>query len=140
MKRLQCDLNASFDARADRSFHLEGTATASLFDVGGRTVQKLRQYDLHVVRRLAPDVVILEIGTNDLSVLGPEVVGSSIEELVRSLLDDFSVSVIGVCHVIPRGISFTHSASFVLALYWSPFQMFSVGPIRIFLVRIRIYS
>lgn len=112
VKRLQCDLKASFDARVDSSSHLEGTVMASLFGVGSRTVQKLRQYDLHMARRLAPDVVILEIGTSDLSVLGPEVIGSSIEELVRSLLDDFSVSVIGVCHVIPCGISFTHSASF----------------------------
>lgn len=113
MKRLHCDLKAGFDARADSSFNLEGAATATLFGVGGRTVHKLRLHDLHVVRRLAPDVVILEIGTNDLSVLGPEVVGSSIEELVSSLLNDFAVSVIGVCHVIPRGDSFIHWAEFL---------------------------
>ena len=89
MKRLQSDLKASFDARADSNFHLEGNATVHLFGVGGRTVEKLRRYDLHVVRRLAPDVVILEVGTNDISEVGPEVVGSSIEELVSSLLDAF---------------------------------------------------
>ena len=66
-----------------------------------------------MVSHLALDVAVLEIGTNDLSVLGPKVVGSAIEELVRSLLDDFAVSVIGVCHVIPRGVSFTHSADFL---------------------------
>lgn len=99
MKRLHCDLKAGLDARADSCFNLEGTATATLFGVGGRTVHKLRLHDLHVVRRLSPDVVILEIGTNDLSVLGPEVVGSSIEELVSSLLNDFAVSVIGVCPI-----------------------------------------
>ena len=104
MKRLHCDLKAGFDAHADSCFNLEGTATATLFGVGRRTVHKLR---------LAPDVVILEIGTNDLSVLGPEMVGSSIEELVSSLLNDFAVSVIGVCHVIPRGDSFTHWAEFL---------------------------
>ena len=113
VKRLQCDLKAGFDARADSNFNLEGTATTHLFGVGGRTVQKLRLYDLHVVRYLAPDIVILEVGTNDLSDLGPEVVGSSIEELVGSLLDEFSVSVVGVCHVIPRGVSFSHSAVFL---------------------------
>ena len=100
MKRLQCDLKAGFDARADSNFNLEGTATTHLFGVGGRTVQNLRLYDLHVVRHLAPDIVILEVGTNDLSDLGPEVVGSFIEELVGSLLDEFSVSVVGglPCH------------------------------------------
>ena len=76
-----------------------------LFGVGGRTVEKLRRYYLHVVRR--PDVVILEVGTNDIVDVGPEVVGSSIEEFVTSLLDDFSMTVVGVCHVIPRGVSFT---------------------------------
>jgi len=84
-----------------------------LFGVGGRTVEKLRRYDLHVVRRLVPDVVFLEVGTNDLSDVGPEVVGSSIEELVRLLLDVFSVSMVGVCHVIPRGVSFTEWEDFL---------------------------
>jgi hypothetical protein len=56
---------------------------------------------------MSPEVVILEIETNDLSKLSPEVVGSTIEELVRYnlLLKQFSVRVVGVCHVIPRGIS-----------------------------------
>ena len=93
VKRLQSDLNTTFDARADSNFRLEGTATVHLLGVSGRTVEKLRRCDLHVVRRLATDV-------------GPEVVGSSIEELV--LLDAFSVSVVGVYHVIPRGVSFTN--------------------------------
>lgn len=31
--------------------------------------------------------------------------GSAIEDLVRLLLDSFSVRVVGVCHVIPRCIS-----------------------------------
>ena len=106
VKRLQSDLKTTFDARAVSNFRLEGTATVNLFGVGGRTVEKLRRYDLHAVRRLAPDVVILEVGTNDLSDVRPEVVGSSIEELVSSLLDDFSVTVVGVCHVIPRCVSF----------------------------------
>ena len=42
VKRLQSDLKATFDARADSNFHLEGTAAVHLFGVGGRTVAKLR--------------------------------------------------------------------------------------------------
>lgn len=113
VKRLQSDLKVPFDARADSNFHLEGTATVHLFGVGGRTVEKLRRHDLHVVTRLAPDVVILEVGTNDLSNVRPEVVGSSIEELVGTLLDVFSVTMVGVCHVIPRGVSFTDWEDFL---------------------------
>ena len=51
---------------------------------------------------LSPHAVILQIGTNDLSDLQPEVIGSEIEELVRLLLDSYAVRVIGVCEVIPR--------------------------------------
>ena len=110
VKRLQSDLKTTFDARAVSNFHLDGTATVNLFGVGGRTVEKLRRYD--VVRRLAPDVVILEVGTNDISDVRPEVVGSFIEELVSSLLDDFSVTVVGVCHVIPSSVSFRRLGGF----------------------------
>ena len=53
--------------------------------VGGRTVHKLRTYDVHVVRRLKHDVIILEQGTNNLTNLSLEVVGSEIEELVSLL-------------------------------------------------------
>ena len=92
VKRLQSDLKTTFDPRTNSNFHLEGTATVHLFGVGGRTVEKL---------------------TNDLSGIGPEVVGSSIEELVTLLLDAFSVSVVVVCHVIPRGVSFTNWEDFL---------------------------
>ncbi len=103
VKRLNADLKDTFDKLADSNFHLEGTATVHLFGIGGRTVEKLRRCDLHVVRQFAPDV---EVCTNDLSNVEPEVVGSSIEELVSLLLDTFPLSVVGVCHVIPRGVAF----------------------------------
>ena len=67
-------------------------------------VRALREKDL------PPDIVILEIGTNDLSHATPEVVGSAIDDLVSLLLNDCSVRVIGVCLVIPRGISFPHAS------------------------------
>jgi hypothetical protein len=38
-------------------------------------VSKLRQFDLNILSRLRPVIVILEIGTNDLSHQRPEVVG-----------------------------------------------------------------
>jgi len=42
------------------------------------------------------------MGTNDLSGLQPEAIGSEIEELVCLLLKSYSVRVIGVCEVILR--------------------------------------
>ncbi len=44
----------------------------------------------------------MEVGTNDLSHARPEVVGSHLEELVRLLIDTFSMRVVVVCHVTPR--------------------------------------
>ena len=105
VRRMQDDLSNRFHPRTDLNFNLSD-ATVCFHEVGGRTVRKLRTYDLYVVRRLKPDVIILELGTNDLTNLSPEVVGSEIEELVSLLLETFSVRVICVCHVIPRGISF----------------------------------
>ena len=112
VKRLKRDLHSQFDPRAVRSFNLTGTATVHLHGVGGRTVAKLRSFDLHVVEQIAPDVVLLEIGTNDLVDARPEVVGSEIESLVCHLLEVYKVPVVGVCHVIPRGQSHHEAASF----------------------------
>ena len=58
--------------------------------------------DLGIVSSLSPQVVILEIGPNDLDPLRFEVVGSEIEELVCLLHDTFTVWIICVCEVLPR--------------------------------------
>jgi len=80
--------------------------------VGGRTVAKLRSFELHVVGWIAPDVLILEIGSNDLLDTSPEVVGSEIESLVCLLVEGYKVHVVCVCHVIPRGYSYDEGATF----------------------------
>ena len=73
---------------------------------------KLRSFDLHVVERIAPDVLILEIGSNDLVDTSPEVVGSEIESLVHPIVEDYKVRVICVCHVISCGYSYDKAATF----------------------------
>ena len=47
--------------------------------------------------RSAPDVVILEIGTNDLCNISAELVDSEIDYLVKQLLKDVSVRAVGAC-------------------------------------------
>ena len=91
VRRLSSDLGSNFDARAAEHFNLLGDAVIHLHGVGGRTVKKLRLYDLGVVSSLKPDVIILEIGTNDLVANRPEVVGSEIDDLVQLLLQPYSV-------------------------------------------------
>ena len=89
VKRLKGDIEAGFDSRVDQNFNLHGSAFVHMFGIGGRTVSKLRDHDLHFLTRLAPDVVILEIGTNNLSQFGPDVVASEIEDFVSLLCDKY---------------------------------------------------
>ena len=83
-----------------------------LHGTGGCTVQKLIKYDLSFITEFAPDIVILEIGTNDLTVSAPEVVGSTIDDFVRFLHCSFAVKIIGVCEVLPCGTTCPHGSDF----------------------------
>ena len=85
IRRLRDDLRSHFDSRADDTFGLSHDANVHLHGVGGLTVKRLC-CDLGIVSSLSPQEVILEIGTNDLTRLRPEVTSSEIEELVRLLL------------------------------------------------------
>lgn len=90
-------------SQVNHQFMLDEAAMFQWHGVGGRTVAKTMRHDLHVVASFAPDIVILQLGTNDLSRLDPLVVGSSLEDLVRLLHDHFNVKVICVCQTIYRG-------------------------------------
>ena len=81
-RRLRLDLQFQSDSRISPSFKLDGTACDYMHGIGGRTVSQVCKYDIGVIVCLSPDIVILDIGTNDLSFLPPEVVGSKIEKLV----------------------------------------------------------
>ena len=96
------DLAARFDTCAAPNFHLPELGQVSLFGTSGRTVEKLNKCDLSSLHKYRPDIVILEIGTNDLSTLRPEVVGSQIDDLVHVLREQNKVRVVAVCQVINR--------------------------------------
>ena len=81
IRRLRDDLRSHFDSRADDTFGLSDDAIVHLHGVGGLTVAKLRR-NLGIVSSLSPQVIILEIGTNDLASPPPEVTDSEIEEFV----------------------------------------------------------
>ena len=96
-----------FDSRALIHVHLPESGHVSLYDTGGRPVDKIHAYDLSLVLKYKPDIVILELGTNDLSTLRPEVVGSKIDDLAQVLRDQYKVRVVGVCQVVNRNIPHT---------------------------------
>ena len=106
VRRLHKDLEDKFDDHVKRDFDLQD-AYIRPFGSGGRTVSKVLQYDLNNVVLFALDIIILDIGMNDLTAKPPEIVGSDIDDLTRKVLSDFSVSVVVVCSVIPCASS-TH--------------------------------
>ena len=64
---------------------------------GGGTVAKTIKYDLGVVASFAPKIVILQLGTNDLTSLSAVQAGPAIEDFIRLLFESFGVNLICVC-------------------------------------------
>lgn len=105
VKHLSQDLSRGFDNRTDLNFGLPGSLSVHFYGMGGRTVDKHHSFNLGIINSLAPEIVILEIGTNDLANLPPEVIGSALDDLIQLLFSSFPVHVVGWCYVIPRGLT-----------------------------------
>ena len=86
----------------DHRFMIHEAAQFKWYGVGGRTVEKTIRCDLHVVESFVPHIVILQLGTNDLSHLDPLVAASEIEDLVSILYEEHSVQQICVCQTLIR--------------------------------------
>ena len=79
VRRLKDDLLRNFDSRASLDFGLDRSMEVLLHGVGGLRVTQLRLIIIsQKVRDLSSDAVLLEIGTNDLGSISPEIVGSDI--------------------------------------------------------------
>ena len=70
---------------------LSSLGSVNFHGVGGCTIAKVRKFDLSIIRRLRPDIIVLELGSNDLTKLPAQTVGSELETLVRYLHDEFNV-------------------------------------------------
>ena len=58
VKRLSRDLSRGFDDRTDLNFGLQGSLSVHFYGVGGRTVDKIRAFDLGMINSLAPEIVV----------------------------------------------------------------------------------
>ena len=81
--------------------------------MGDEQSQKFFAYDLEYVRALQPEIIILEIGSNDLCEVGvrPETVGSNssdVESLVSTLHKVCQAAFIVVCQTIHRATLPSH--------------------------------
>ena len=99
MKR-RLDNFVAANPNLDHRFSLGNVAKLKWHGVGSRTRAKTIHYDLPVIASFAPDIVILQLGANDLSQLDPLVVGSSIEELVTTLHDRYNIKIVCVCQTL----------------------------------------
>ena len=103
--------------------------------MGGRIIAKIRQFDLGEVIRFRPDIVFLQIGTNDLAQRGmsPLTVGSAIEDFIPLFHDEYGVRLICVAQTIRRHLAGNFNANvrllcqylntvlepFRLPIYWT---------------------
>ena len=99
---------------------------------GGRTIEKTRRYDMQAVRAFQPDIILIQLGTNDLSTTSSLTVASEIEELVKLLHSHYNVKVLVVCQTLWRDldhdfnskvVAFNHYTQVLLehlpyVLYW----------------------
>ena len=104
VRRLKDDLLRNFDSRASLDLGLDQSMEVLLHGVGVLRVTQLRRIISQKVRELSPDAVLLEIGTNDLGSISPEIVGSDIHDIVEYLHFSLGIQMMGVCLVIPRRV------------------------------------
>ena len=88
VRRLKCDLNAAFNSRTNTNFELSQSASIHLHGVVGRTVEKLKKFDLSVIETFKPNILLLEIGTNCLSRLNRRRLGCRLR--ISSFLFDIT--------------------------------------------------
>ena len=86
----------------DLSLQITASADIAWHGIGGRTVAKTVKFNLHVVRSTRPDIVIAQLGTNDLPFQSPLQVGSELEEFGRLLHYSYGVRFVCVCQTIRR--------------------------------------
>ena len=79
-------------------FKVSDECTVCMLGIGGRTVDKMVRLDLPTIRDMAPDIVILKLGSNDLC----DTTSDAETTFVELLYHQCSVRYIMVCEVIPR--------------------------------------
>ena len=85
-----------------RNLHIEGDLSIKWHSIRGRTISKVIRHDLGIVEKFAPEIVVIQLGTNDLSSLSAVETGSALEDLSRLLHESYGVQRVCVCQTIFR--------------------------------------
>ena len=73
-------------------------------ELGGAQLLKPSKFDLHILHSFHPDILVVQLGTNDLNLTScpPLRVGSVLEDFVHLLHDSYSVRGVCTCQAIHR--------------------------------------
>ena len=87
-----------------RDLQLVYMCEVEIFGTGGRTVDTTIGFDLDAIRSSAPDVVALEMGSNDACEhdSDAETIASSLVALTELLISECQLQFIVVCQILPR--------------------------------------
>ena len=88
--------------RVSVDFNLSHRTFMKWHGVSDRTVSRALELDLSVIESFHPNIVIMQLGSNDLRDSDPLHIGSAIDGFVRLLHDTFGVKVVFVCQIIMR--------------------------------------
>ena len=87
-----------------RDLQLFNTSEVKIFGTGGRTVDKTIRFNLNTIRGTAPNVVVMEMGSNDACDMDSdaETIASSLVALTELLISECKLQFIAVCQILPR--------------------------------------
>ena len=100
--RRLCEFISSHSNNFNVNFRLAEAVVTRSHSVGAKTVAKTLQFDLPIVSSFGPDIVILQLGSNDLVTFSPLHVGSIIEDFVCLLHTSFGVKLVCMCQTLCR--------------------------------------
>ena len=85
-------------------FNQNDVCRVSMLGIWGRTMEKLLRYDLKAIRDRQPEIIVLEIGSNDLCDASwePQAIAEAIQSCGQLLLQSLNLKQLIFCGVLPR--------------------------------------
>ena len=102
-RRLKDYLLAGIDSKHQPNLKLKNSSTVAWHGVGGRTIGKIMKYDMHMIKTMRPDCLVLLAGGNDITEeTDVEEVASKIVSFCSILLNTCGVKHVVICALVPR--------------------------------------
>lgn len=107
VRRFKHFVTTPTDKRVALDLSLREKCQVHIHGIGGRTISKLIKFDLGQIQAIKPQLIVLELGTNDLSnpKISPDALAAEMISLVNLLHYEFHVNFIIVCQIINRNSS-----------------------------------